>query len=39
MIRAGKARLECDMAPIFRRLGLDQRLLESAVAELFEPRD
>jgi hypothetical protein len=26
------------MAPIFRRLGLDQRLLESAVAELFEPR-
>jgi hypothetical protein len=26
------------MAPIFQRLGLDQRVLESTVAELFEPR-
>ena len=38
MIRAGKASLEADMAPIFQRLGLDQQLLESTVAGLFEPR-
>jgi hypothetical protein len=38
MIRAGKASLEADMAPIFQRLGLDQRVLESTVAKLFEPR-
>jgi hypothetical protein len=38
MIRAGKASLGSDMAPIFQRLGLDQRVLESTVAKLFEPR-
>ena len=38
MIRAGKASLEADMAPIFQRLGLDQDLLESTVAGLFRPR-
>jgi hypothetical protein len=30
--------LESDMAPIFERLGLDQRVLESTVAKLFDPR-
>ena len=39
MIRAGKASLEADMAPIFQRLGLDQSVLESTVARLFERRD
>ena len=38
MIRAGKTSLEADMAPIFQRLGLDQDLLESTVAGLFETR-
>jgi hypothetical protein len=38
MIRGGKASLESDMAPIFQRLGLDQRVLESTVVKLFEPR-
>jgi hypothetical protein len=38
MIRAGKASLEADLAPIFQRLGLDQGVLESTVAKLFEPR-
>jgi hypothetical protein len=38
MIRAGKASLESDMAPIFQRLGLDQGLLELTVVKLFEPR-
>jgi hypothetical protein len=38
MIRAGKASLESDMAPIFQRLGLDQRALESTVERLLEPR-
>jgi hypothetical protein len=37
MIRAGKASLESDMAPIFQRSGLDQRVLESTVVKLFEP--
>lgn len=39
MIRAGKASLEADMAPIFQRLRLDQHVLESTVAKLFEPRE
>jgi REP element-mobilizing transposase RayT len=38
MIRAGKTSIEADLAPIFQRLGLDQRALESTVADLFEPR-
>jgi hypothetical protein len=37
MIRAGKASLEADLAPIFRRLGLDRSALESTVTKLFEP--
>ncbi len=37
MIRAGKASLEAEMAPIFERLGLDQHVLESTVSKLFEP--
>jgi hypothetical protein len=37
MIRAGKASLEAEMAPIFERLGLDQHMLESTVSKLFEP--
>jgi REP element-mobilizing transposase RayT len=37
MIRAGKASLEADMAPIFERLGLDQHVLESTASKLFEP--
>jgi len=37
MIRAGKASLEAEMAPIFQRLGLDQHVLESTVSKLFEP--
>jgi hypothetical protein len=39
MIRAGKASLEAEMAPIFERLGLDQHVLESTVSKLFAPRD
>ena len=39
MIRAGKASLEAEMAPIFERLGLDQHALESTVSKLFEPGD
>jgi hypothetical protein len=38
MIRAGRTSLGSDMAPIFQRWGLDQRVLESTVAKLFEPR-
>ena len=38
MIRAGKASLEADMAPIFQRLELDQSVLESTVVKLFKPR-
>jgi hypothetical protein len=37
MIRAGKASLEAEMAPIFQRLGLDQHALESTVVKLFSP--
>jgi hypothetical protein len=37
MIRAGKASLEAEMAPIFERLRLDQHVLESTVSKLFEP--
>ncbi len=37
MIRAGKASLEAEMAPIFERLGLDQHVLESTVSKLFDP--
>jgi hypothetical protein len=37
MIRAGKASLEAEMAPIFQRLGLDQHTLESTVVKLFSP--
>ena len=37
MIRAGKAHLELEMAPIFQRLRLDQHVLESAMTKLFEP--
>ncbi len=37
MVRAGKASLEAEMAPIFHRLGLDQHVLESTVSKLFEP--
>jgi hypothetical protein len=39
MIRAGKARLEADLAPIFERLKLDRVALESTVAKLFQPAD
>ena len=38
MIRAGKASLEAELAPIFERLRLGQQLLESTVAGLFAPR-
>ena len=37
MIRAGKTSLEADLAPIFERLKLDRRALESTVMKLFEP--
>jgi hypothetical protein len=37
MIRAGKASLELEMASIFQRLNLDQRVLEPTITELFEP--
>ena len=37
MIRAGRASLEAETAPIFERLGLDQHVLESTVSKLFEP--
>jgi REP element-mobilizing transposase RayT len=39
MIRAGKASLEAELAPIFERLKLDQSVLESTVTKLFEPRE
>ena len=37
MVRAGKANLEAEMAPIFERLGFDQHALEWTVSKLFEP--
>jgi hypothetical protein len=37
MIRAGKASLEADLAPIFERLKLDRHALESTIAKLFQP--
>jgi hypothetical protein len=36
MIRAGKASLEADLAPIFERLILDRHTLESTIAKLFQ---
>jgi hypothetical protein len=39
MIRAGKARLEADLAPIFERLHLDRHVLEATMAKLFQPSE
>jgi hypothetical protein len=38
MIRAGNASLQSDKTPIFQRSGLDQRVLETTVANPFDPR-
>ena len=39
MIRAGKASLEADLAPIFERLNLDRHALEATMAKLFQPSE
>ena len=39
MIRAGKASLEADLAPIFERLNLDRHALEATPAKLFQPSE
>ena len=39
MVRAGKASLEADLAPIFERLKLDRHAVESTVAKLFQPTE
>jgi hypothetical protein len=39
MVRAGKASLEADMAPLFHRLKLDQSTLESTLVKLFKQSD
>jgi molybdopterin-biosynthesis enzyme MoeA-like protein len=39
MIRAGKASLEADLAPIFQRWRLDRNALESKMAKLFQPSE
>jgi hypothetical protein len=38
MLREGKATLDTHVAPFFQRLALDQRMVESAINKLFQPR-
>jgi hypothetical protein len=38
MVRDGKANLDAGVAPIFQRLEIDQSIVETTVAKLFQPR-
>ena len=39
MIRAGKASLEADLAPIFETMKLDRHAPEATLAKLFQPSE
>jgi hypothetical protein len=39
ILRAGKASLDADLAPIFERLKLDRHAIESIMAKLFQPSE